>query len=413
MSMSRHIAIFTLLNPGHLYPTLGLCSELTSRGYRVTYPTLDRFAEQIRQTGAEPVVIKIPELTNVEKILQYPAPQDPKFWHILTSIFWPSFLSSAARILAETETFYDENVPDLVLYDWFSFSGRILAKRLHCPAIQHWAHFAHRGFLIREDGVCTNPEPTLGFAHLLDSFMSAYGIEEKDNLWHTENLNLYFVPRDFQFDADSFDDRFCFVGPCLNRPPRSSWKNNSGGRPILLISESWATKESNYFKTCIDAFAESDYHVVFSVGENSPQNYVDSLPANFEINKDAYNTAILPHAALMICQAGMGTPLEALAYGVPVLAAAPRSPYHSEVAYRIAELGLGLHLPECDMTPVTLRASVDRIVGDRALLSRVKHMQERLRSAGGAKMAADRIEEHLADCINPGQRREAAVKAVV
>src|SRR5687768_3546499 len=88
-AMGRHVAIFSILNPGHVYPTLGLCVELTRRGHRVTYPTTERFSQQLRQSGAEPVVIKIPELTNAEAIFHYPESDDPKFWHVVTSLFWP------------------------------------------------------------------------------------------------------------------------------------------------------------------------------------------------------------------------------------------------------------------------------------------------------------------------------------
>lgn len=390
--MRRHIAIFSLLNPGHLYPTLGLCSELVKRGYRVTYPTTERFADQIRKTGAEPLLFRAPELKDAEKA--HPAAHDPKFWELLTSIFWPTFLATAAATISEVEGFYRKDVPDLIFYDLFSFAGRILAKRLDVPTIQHWAHFAHQGSLIREDGVCLNPETAIKFSQLLNAFMSGYGIEDNHGLWHTESLGIYFVPKEFQFDAHSFDNRFCFVGPCLNRPPRAPWKNNGGGKPILLISESAAARRGNFFQLCVEAFADCEYHVVFSVGENSPQKSTEGLPANIEISRDAYNTEILPHAVLMVCQAGMGTVLESLYHGVPVLGV-PLSPYHREVAYRVAELGLGQQLLEGDMTAGTLREKVKTILGDTALLSRVRHMQKCLANSGGAKLAVDRIEGFL------------------
>lgn len=391
---SRHIAIFTILSAGHVYPALGLCSELVSRGYRVTYPTSERFADKIRQTGAEPVVFNLPELKNAEKIRRYPSSHDPRFWRLFATIFCPAFLTSAAGTLAEVEGFYRENAPDLVLYEWFAFAGRILAKRQNIPAAQLWAHFAHQGHLIREEGVCHNPKPMLGFAHLVDSFMSAHGIDETDSLWHTEKLNIYFVPREFQFNGDSFDERSCFVGPCLNRPPRGSWHNNSRGKPILLISESAATPDARFLKICIDAFAGSGYHVVFSVGGSSAPSSTTPLPENFEINRDAYNIEIFPHAALTICQGGMGTTLESLYFGVPVLAV-PVMPYHTEVAYRLAELGLGTHLPERDVSVAAMIENVGRILADKSLLKRVKAMQQALRNSGGAAMAANHIERFL------------------
>ena len=390
----RHIAIFSLLNPGHVYPTLGLCSELVRRGHRITYPTTQRLAERIRQTGAEPLVFAVPELINAEKIRRYPSADDPRFWSLYASIFLPPLLTTAAATVMETEGFYRDNPPDLIIYDWFSFAGRILAKKLGCPTVHAWAHFAQRGFLVREEGVCRNPDQIHGFVHMLDSFMSAYGIEERGCLWHTEALNIYFVPREFQFDADSFDERFNFVGPCLNRPSQAAWTNRSGGKPLLLISESAAYRESTFLHLCLEAFAHCDYYVVYSVGANTPPIDSDSLPANFEINRDAYNLAILPHAAAIVCQCGMGTALEALYFGVPIVAL-PNHAFNAEVAYRVAELGLGIHLHDRDVSASSLNKSVDSLIADSATRARLTNMQSAIRKCGGAELAANLIEGAL------------------
>ena len=391
----KHIAMFSALNPGHVYPALGLCSELVRRGHRITYPTSDCFAEEIRQTGAHPLVFRVPSLTNVEMIWQLPLVNNLRSWQLYASIFEPLRLSIIAATVAETEGFYRDNPPDLIVYDWDSFAGKIVGRMLNRPAVHVHAHFAQQGFLIREDGVCMNPSPMLGFAHLLDSLLSAYGIEETGNLWHREDLNIIFVPREFQFDPASFDDRFHFVGPCLNRPTRSAWKNISHGKPVLLISESaFAKGDGAFLRICIEAFADCEYHVVFSVGANTQQIERCSVPKNFEINKDAYNLEVLPHAAAVVCHSGMGIVLESLHFGVPIVAI-PNPAYNSEVAYRVAELGLGIHLRDCDVSSNSLRASVGALMTDTVMRERLKVMQKNVRNSGGAELAADLLEGAL------------------
>lgn len=403
---ARHVAIFTLLGSAHVYPTLGVCAELVKRGYRVTYASNNHYEEIIRRTGAEPIVYSGPKLENADKIIRYPSSGDPQFWPMFSSLTCPQLIAAAAGAVTELGSFYQEHVPDLVLYDRFSYCGRILARRLGSPAIQLWAHFAHNGSLIREDGICLNPKQMLGFTQLLDSFLSAHEIEGSDNFWHTEKLNIYFVPREFQFDIQSFDHRSCFVGTCLDRPSRGHWKNSSKGKPIVLVSESQMCTDRGYLTTCIHALRNSEYHVVLSIGGGGGSPFVpDRLPENFEINRDAYNLEIMPHAALTITQSGMGTALESVYYGVPVLAV-PFTPYHAEVGYRIAELGLGAYVPAHTMTSERIRENVDKLVGDTALLDRVQRMQRLFRSSGGAEMAADRIEDFLARAIaKTGQHR--------
>jgi MGT family glycosyltransferase len=399
----RHIAVFTPLVAAHVYPVLEVCSELVRRGYRVTYPTDDRFAPSIRETGAEAVVFKPAEFNYPKKLVPHPLSDDSNFWRLFASVFGPQIIARETAAVAELEGFYATNPPDLILYEWFSFAGRIIARHLSCPAIQVCAHFAHHDGLIRVDGNGATPEPLLEFAKLLDSFMSTLGLEGERHLWHVEKMNIFFIPKEFQYDVDSFDTRFKFVGATHRRKPRVPvWKNRAEKRrPLLLISETTSTTDDTFLKLCVEVFAESKYDVVFSQRPNSAEVSSTRLPDNFEINREALNCEILPFADVMLCQGGMGATLESLYYGVPIVAV-PLTPWQSEVAYRIAELGLGLHVPERGMTPSSLKEAVDMATSDEALLGRVRRMQDNLRSNPGAHAAANAIEEFLAQPSSSG-----------
>jgi MGT family glycosyltransferase len=390
----RHIAVFTPLMGGHIYPALGVCSELVRRGHHVTYPTTESHAARIRQAGVTPIEFVAPQLRHVEKISEDSEPDGPKYWRAFISVVGPLMIATAAVTVAELKSYYASNPPDLIIYDWFAFAGRILAKQLGRPAIQLHSHFAHHDSLMRVDGVCTTPEPLLGYARLLDSFMSTYGFEERC-LWHYEKLNLFLIPRSFQYDRETFDSRFQFVGPTHNRQPGSgTWKSSAGtGKPLLLISETTASTNGNFLRLCIDAFAESKYHVVVSKAPNSPE--AASLPSNFEINRTVFNREILPFASVMVCQGGMGTTLESLYHGVPVVSLPPDM-FNSEVAYRADELGLGVHIRQRDLTPGRLREAVDRAFSDESMRQRVERMQSDLTTSPGPVGAADSVEDFIA-----------------
>jgi MGT family glycosyltransferase len=391
----RHIAVFTHLGNAHVYPVLGLCSELVGRGHRVTFATNARYAPEVKKTGAEPVIFRDAKLENVDSFLN-PSPfYDQNFWTIYGSIIGPLHLIIAASALPQIEGFYRDNPPDLILDDRLFHLGRMLAARLECPAIQVNPHFAPYGkTFVRENGIFTNPAPMLAFSDVLDSFLHAYGIKESDNLWHVSDLNICFIPREFQAHGESFDERFCFVGPCLNRPTRTEWRNNSSGRPIVLISGSQVDSSLFYLRAMIDAFSGSDYFVVLSPGADIPDDAFGPLPDNFEINRHAYNFQILPHAALAVSQGGTGTVMESLYHGVPILVV-PRMPVHAETGYRVAELRLGGYLPENIMSLDTIRESVAQILGDAGLASRIARMQQIVKNSGGAELAANRIEQFI------------------
>jgi MGT family glycosyltransferase len=391
----RHIAIFTPPIGGHVYPALGVCSELVSRGHRVTYPINEGLAARVRDAGAQAVEFTVPEFRSTQNPIHGLTPEGSEDWGSFSSTVTPWVLATAAATVTQVRGFYATNPPDLILYDWFAFAGRILAKQLERPAAQVHGHFAHTDSLMRIDGVRTTPEPMLAFAESVDSFMSRYGFEGRRHLWHFEKLNIFFVPRAFQYDSDWFDDRFKFVGATHNRQPRVGvWKQRTAhGGPLLLISEPTSSTDGSFLSVCVHAFADSQYHVVFSKAASTPE-VAWSLPRNFEINRDVFNCEILPFANLMLCQGGMGTTLESLYHGVPVVAVPP-NPFNSEVSYRMAELGLGVHIRRSSMTAGTLRRAIDAALSDESLLRRVKRMQCELASSPGAPAAADAIEAYL------------------
>jgi MGT family glycosyltransferase len=392
---SRHIAVFTHVSNAHVYPVMGLCSELARRGHRVTVATNAHYAPEVREAGGEPVIFKNVRVENIGSFLN-PSPfNDRHFWTIYGSIIGPIHLISAASALPQIEGFYRENRPDLILDDRLCHLGRMLAARLECPAIQVNPHFApYDSTFARENGIFTNPEPMLAFSTVLDCFLRAYGITQRNNLWHVADLNICFIPREFQVHGESFDERFCFVGPCLNRPARSVWTNNGAGRPVVLVSGSQADNGTVYFRAMIEAFSGTDFFVVLSPGADVPDDAFGSLPSNFEINRRAYNFQILSHAALAISQGGTGTVMESMYHGVPILVV-PRMPVHAETAFRVAELGLGDCLPENMMSVEAIRESVARILRSPEISARVARMQQIVRTSGGAELAATRIERFI------------------
>ena len=53
-AVRKHIAFCLDLAYGHIYPSLGIASELVRREYEVSYAVPDSFAAKIRESGANP-----------------------------------------------------------------------------------------------------------------------------------------------------------------------------------------------------------------------------------------------------------------------------------------------------------------------------------------------------------------------
>jgi len=330
------------------------------------------------------------------RMLELPI-NDPKRSEEVASFVFRWILNSAAIVVREVDKFYEENRPDLVIYEEAAYAGRILAKLRHCPAIQYYPDFIqHNRMVYGGPNADYNPPSIVNFSRLLDSFLWAYGFEETNNFDHSEDLNLYQFPREFQFNADSIDSRrFCFVGPFLDRPFTPMWKNHSGGRRVILVSAIPGT-DANYFSRFIEALSGSEYHVILSVGEHMPTSAeLQTLPANFEINTSASHLEILPHTDLHVYSGGPTGTLEGLYFGVPLIAI-PFEDHNKIIVDRLSELGVVLNLPSQSLTSRMIREKIEAALRDSAFLSRVKEMQGVIRSSGGSVMAADRIDDYLA-----------------
>ena len=391
-----HIAIFTALANGHVYPVLGLCPELIKRGYRVSYATDSFYAPAMREVGVEPLVYRPPELGDTEDITKVYELSPSLWWEYCAQRVFPYFVQNARAIVSQLMPLYRSDPPDLILYDRISYAGRILSRSLECRAVRLCQHFAYyNGLMYRDQGVCRNPEPMLKFSDQLDEFFAAHGIEEQGNFWHTEALNLYFIPECFQHNAGLFDERSCFVGPCLNRQFMPVWRRIDAEGPVILVSDVSASGDERYFNRLIDAFEGSAFQVVLSLGKSFSPGVLRPLPRNFHINSlHASHLEILPHTALSISQGGMGTTLEALSFGVPVIALPP-SPFHEEIAYRVTELGLGMHLSRKDVTEDSLKQSAERLVSDAKVAAQLQQMRGCLRGVDGARRAGEKIAAFL------------------
>ncbi|MDY6947830.1 MAG: glycosyltransferase, partial [Pseudomonadota bacterium] len=376
----RHIAIFTLMGNGHLYPLLPLCAELTRRGYRVSCPANAHYSPQVRASGAEVIPftdIPVDPALRKENAQRSSSHADDGGRFTTTQLEWQHFVCSNDAFLTQVEPCYALNVPDLILYSRYCLPARLIAHRLRRPAVQLSPHFAYSGrSRFWDRGVHTNPPELVEYAHKVDSFLAGHGLPGTDHLWHIEALNVHLLPRPFQYRDELFDDRFVFASSPLHRSFQPLWHAPRNGKPVVLISgysglpETWVL-DTRYFHTIIAALAEIDCHCVLSISDQVPTAALGALPDNFEITRTASHLEILPRAALLICHAGMGSTLEAIYHGVPVLAV-PASPYTEEVGYRAAQLGVGKLLPRDSLSVDSVRSSVQQMLLDPELSERTE-----------------------------------------
>ncbi|MCW2919085.1 MAG: oleD [Actinomycetia bacterium] len=123
---SAHIAMFTVPAAGHIHPSLEIMRELTARGHRVTYTVTEEFAAAVEAVGAEPVSYTT-TMPSEAGGGEYPEEEIPAI---------TMFLNEAVHVLPQVTAVYEDDRPDLVLYDIGGWPGLVLARRWGVPAVQ-------------------------------------------------------------------------------------------------------------------------------------------------------------------------------------------------------------------------------------------------------------------------------------
>ncbi|WP_256920469.1 macrolide family glycosyltransferase [Streptomyces hilarionis] len=378
-----HIAVFNVPMHGHVNPTLGVVEELVRRGHRVTYAVTEDFVHQVKAAGAEPVC--------------YPDTGDGSEAPEEMGEGFARVVRLALAALPTLTRAYDRDRPDLALCDVYGLAGLLLAARRHIPTVvASPTHLAYDGIVPEFFGVPGLPQVP-GFAELVAGF-TEHGVDSAriQDLVHPEHAVAFF-PRAFQRRPDTvMARRVAYVGPALgDRSYQGSWRPPRQDRPVLLVSlGSQFNRRPEFYRSCVEAFAELPWHVVMSVGSAVPPGELGRLPANVEAHPHVPQLAVLAQADAFVTHAGMGGTMEALHYGVP-LVAVPQMAEQRVNAAQIERLRLGVHLPRETVTPQALREAVLRVSSDRDIRAAVAGMRREIAAAGGAGAAADLIERAL------------------
>ena len=135
------------------------------------------------------------------------------------------------------------------------------------------------------------------------------------------------------------------------------------------------------------AFAGEPLDVIITTADIDPAGLVAA--SNIRIERFVPHTPVLDRAACVVCHAGMGITQKALAHGVPVVAV-PFGRDQPEVARRVEVARAGVRLPARRLSAGRLRDAVHEAM---SLRSGAERIAAAFASAGGARAAADALEE--------------------
>jgi MGT family glycosyltransferase len=382
------IVFFSIPAHGHTNPTIPVVAELVIRGHQVWYYSFQEFQEKIVDAGAVFIACDpyLPQLSQKEL--------DRKVGKDFTALI---------EMAAETTITLDEKVctelrdiqPDCIVSDSICLWGKLFAKKLNIPYICSTTTFAfnqHTAKLMKQSFIeiwrMIRGMPRINkkiqllkeHGYEVESFVSMI---QNDN----ETDTIVYTSKEFQPLADTFSDRYAFVGPSI-RKSLPVKHNKEEGNLVYISLGTVLNQQQDFYQNCVKAFANTDYEIVMSVGEKTEISSLGRIPENFTVKHTVDQIAVLQSADVFITHCGMNSVNEGLYFGVPMVL----FPQHGEqrtVAGRVAELGAGMMLK--GTKPRDLAAAAAEVLVNPTYKENARKLSETFRNAGGAVRAAEVI----------------------
>src|SRR5690625_849403 len=382
------IAFFSIPAHGHINPTIPVVAELVKRGHQVWYYSFLEFQEKIEAAGARFIACDeyLPQIS--QKELDRKAGKD--FAALIEMVAYTT-IALDKKVCKELR----EINSDCIVSDSLCFWGKLFAEKLEIPYIcstttfafnQHTAKLMKRSvkeiwkMIVGMPRINKRIKMLRNYGYKIKNFVS---IVQNDN----ETDTIVYTSKKFQPMADTFSERYAFVGPSIRKS--TSAQTDKNDRNTVYISLGTVLNQNRHFyQYCIKAFGNTDYDVLMAVGKKTDIPSLGNVPENFTVKKFVDQISILQAADVFISHSGMNSVSESLYFGVPMVL----FPQHSEqrmVANRVDELGAGLILK--GSKPKSLRVAVAEVLKNQIYKENAQKLSKTFQSAGGAIKAANVI----------------------
>jgi len=382
------IVFFCIPAHGHTNPTLGVVRELIARGHEVWYYSYEMFREKIESAGA--VFAPCDDFDMEQKLSPKDAARVGKDLAFSTKILVDTTLALDNKVCADMERMK----PDCIVADSMAIWGKAVAMKLGIPFVSSTTTFAfnqHSAKIMKQSP-----------GEILNMIMSAPKIAKDvkrlqqkgypvknvlDLIGSDENAHtVVYTSPEFQSCAETFSDKFAFVGPSIRPAVETVEKTRD-----ILVYLSMGTVNNDmmsFYRRCISALADVPYQVIMAVGNLVPLEEFGVLPEHISVFAHVDQIAVLQQADVFISHCGMNSVSESLYFGVP-LVMLPQTSEQKGVAQRVQQLGAGVKLNKSDST--SLLNGIDTVLRNPGYREQAAKLSEGFRRCSGAVGAADKI----------------------
>jgi UDP:flavonoid glycosyltransferase YjiC (YdhE family) len=407
LSSDRQLRFFlgAFGQPGHAFPMLALGAELAARGHEVVYETWARWREPVQANGM--TFVPAPEHRGA-------APSEPRLQPYKTVVM-------AARVTRATIA---EVRPDVVVHDILTLAPALAAELEGVPRatlIPHVYPVGQPGFPPYALGARMPRTATGRTLWRVFDRPVAKGLRQGREELNDARRRLGLPPVD-RFHG-GLSKQMCLVatfpqleyprpwpphvhvvGPLLWEPPFETVDPPPGDAPLILVAPSTAQDPSHrLLRAALDGLGREPVRVL-ATWNRRPLPGPTPVAANSRLVEWLSYSQTMPGCDLVVCHAGHGTLVRALACGCPVLAV-PHAGDMAENAARLDWAGAGIRLPWPLLSSRALRLVTRRALADRLLGETARRLATWSGTRGGAHRAADLVEGLAVNRTHAGAHR--------
>jgi rhamnosyltransferase subunit B len=426
-SQGQRIVLTTFGSFGDIHPYIAIGLELKARGHEAIIATSPSYREKIEATGLGFHPIRpdlLPPEENLELVLKV---MDVRKGgeYIIKELFSPSVRESYEDLQAATRDAH------LLVTHMLAFAGPVLAEKTGLPWIS--TVLAPTSFFSAYDPIVPPQAPGLGkllrlnpllarafiqlAKRMIDKWVEpVYRLRSKLGLargghpvfegQHSPSLVLALFSKAFGERQPDWPPQTIVTGfPFYDRKDETNISPDlekfldDGPPPIVFTLGSTAIYVAeDFYHESIKAARLLNRRAVLLVGDerNLPK---EPLPAGIVAFDYAPYGQILPRAAAVVHQGGVGTTGQTLRAGVPALVV-PFNHDQPDNAFRISRLGTGRTISRRKYKAATAARELDRLLTNKTYAERAAQIGRLVQDEDGARRAADEIEKLLKRAVN-------------
>ena len=380
------IAWFCIPAHGHTNPTLGLVKTLTEAGHQIWYFSFEEFRKKIESAGATFIGCDRYDFDMEDKENADRVGKD--------KVFATELLVSSTLALDEMSSrAIDDIKPDIVVSDSVAYWGKLVAMKHNLPYVSSTTTFAFNRYSAKymQESIWDIGKMLFALPRIDKQLkrLREKGYPVKSLLDIIQNDNdtntIVYTSKYFQPCAETFSDRYHFIGPSM-RPITKPVEKTAD--KTIYISMGTVNQNKQFIRNCINALAHTDWQVIISMGTDT--DHFAELPENIQVYESVDQMAVLSIADAFITHCGMNSASEGLYYGVP-LVLFPQTPEQNAVARRTEELGAGVRLKS--IAEEDILDALTKVIEDSRYREAAERVSDSFKSCGGAEEAKDFLEQ--------------------